>query len=130
VDHDKLFGLGPAEPSSAVRERVVKARQVQQRRFSAGRRAMSYLGGFRLRGARRPPTCNAEMRVEDLRRHCRTTPDVTDLLRSGAEAYNLTARSCHRVLKLARTIADLDGCRTIACQHVAEALQYRPHERL
>jgi magnesium chelatase family protein len=82
---------------------------------------------FRLAPAgHRRPTCNAELTAETLRTHCRLDDAGHELLRTAVERLGLSARGTHRALKLARTIADLDGARAIAPAHLAEALQYRP----
>ena len=100
-----------AERSAAVRERVIAARDRQRAR----------LEGTGL-------TCNAEMGPAEVRRHCRTEPAAEALLRAAMQRLHLSARSYHRVLKLARTIADLAAAETIGAAHVAEALQYRSVE--
>ncbi|RMF41966.1 MAG: magnesium chelatase, partial [Anaerolineae bacterium] len=71
-------------------------------------------------------TCNAEMRPAEVRRYCRLDENGQNLMRSAMQQLHLSARAYHRVLKLARTIADLDASTAIQPQHVAEALQYRP----
>jgi magnesium chelatase family protein len=99
------------ERSQVVRARVVAARERQQRR----------LAGTPLR-------CNAELGAAEVRRHCRLEPDAEALVRAAMHRLHLSARAYHRVLKLARTVADLAGAETIGTPHVAEALQYRPRE--
>ena len=111
VDLDKLADLRPSEPSRAVRERVGAARQRAHGRFA----------GTAL-------TCNAEMGAGDLRRFCRPAPAAQSLLRTAAARLGLSARAYHRVLKLARTIADLAGSDDLDAPHVAEALTYRPRQ--
>jgi magnesium chelatase family protein len=83
---------------------------VQQRRFGDPRRL------------------NSEMTPAEIRRYCRLDEAGERLLRTAVERLGLSARGYHRVLKLARTIADLAGAERIAAVHVAEALQYRPQE--
>jgi magnesium chelatase family protein len=97
------------ESSAVVRARVLAARERQRAR----------LAGTAL-------TCNAELGPAHVRRHCRTEPAAEALLRAAMQRLHLSARAYHRVLKLARTIADLAGAETIGAAHVAEALQYRP----
>jgi magnesium chelatase family protein len=104
-------GRVAAEPSATVRARVIAARERQRAR----------LGGSGL-------TCNAEMGPAEVRRHCRPEPAAEGLLRAAVQRLHLSARAYHRVLKLARTIADLAGAATIGAPHVAEALQYRSRQ--
>jgi len=109
VDFDKLTDDRLGEPSAAVRERVEAARERQRTRLS----------GTGL-------TCNADMGVGDVRRYCPLEETGRSLVRQAMSQLQLTARAFHRVLKLARTIADLAGEEAIAPVHLAEALQYRP----
>ena len=110
VDYEKLAGQGLAEPSAVVRERVVTARRHQEERFR----------GTRL-------SANAEMTPVEVREHCQQRLDegASDLLRLAMGQLSLSARAFHRILKLARTIADLAGSDGITTAHLAEALQYR-----
>jgi magnesium chelatase family protein len=70
--------------------------------------------------------CNADMRIDEIRKFCRLQDEGQSLMRSAMSQLNLSARAYHRILKLARTIADLAGCEEIQSVHLAEALQYRP----
>jgi magnesium chelatase family protein len=108
-----LAGAGDEEPSAAIRARVERARVAQRERF-AGR------PGVR---------ANAHMTSRDIRRHCRLTEPVEALLRTAITRLALSARAYHRVLKIARTIADLAGEGEIRAPHVAEAIQYRALDR-
>jgi len=111
LDREKLMSDGPvAESSAQVRERVERAREVQRRRFQG-----------------RPITCNAEMGPVEVREFCQGALDegARQLLGMAVERLALSARAFHRVLKVARTIADLSGAEGIAAAHLAEALQYR-----
>ena len=101
------------EPSAAVRERVIRAREVQRARF-AGR------GDMRT---------NARMTLRDQREHCAVGDGAEALLRTAITRLGLSARAYHRVLKIARTIADLDGGGDITTAHVSEAIQYRSLDR-
>jgi magnesium chelatase family protein len=106
---------GPfAEPSAAIRARVEAARQIQQERLQA----QSGVYG------------NAHMSPRDVRRHCRLVHSADALLRQAISTLGLSARAYTRVLKLARTIADLAGQDEIASVHVSEAIQYRLLDRL
>ena len=69
--------------------------------------------------------CNARMGPEEMRKHCQLNPESEQLMRQAFEAMGLTARSYDRILKVARTIADLEGSPAIEPQHIAEAIQYR-----
>jgi magnesium chelatase family protein len=109
VEYEKLAGLGRAEPSSAIRARVEAARQRQRERYSGT--AIS---------------CNAEAGIVEIRQHCALDREGNSLMRAAMQQLQLSARAFHRVLKLARTIADLAGSEAIRAQHLAEALQYRP----
>jgi magnesium chelatase family protein len=110
VDYEKLAANSGGEPSAMVRERVARARAVQ-----VGR-----LAGTRL-------VCNAEMTPTEVRRFCQAVLDEQgqSLLRLAMTQLGLSARAFHRVLKLARTIADMAGSEGISSHHVAEAIQYR-----
>ena len=70
--------------------------------------------------------CNADMRVGEIRQFCKLPEDGQSLMRAAMTQLNLSARAYHRILKLARTIADLAGSEEIQSVHLAEALQYRP----
>jgi magnesium chelatase family protein len=99
------------ETSADVRARVIAARERQRAR----------LAGTTL-------SCNAELGPAEVRRFCQTEAPAEALLRAAMQRLHLSARSYHRLLKLARTIADLAGAETIGAAHVAEALQYRPRQ--
>ena len=78
----------------------------------------------RLKGTKM--TCNAEMGPSEVRDFCNVEPSAEKLLKAAMQQLHLSARAFHRVLKLARTIADLADTDLIAANHVAEAIQYRP----
>jgi magnesium chelatase family protein len=104
----------PDEESSAVmRARVERARVLQRERFTG--RSGVY--------------ANAHMTARDLRRYCATSPEVERLLRDAVNRLGLSARAYHRVLKIARTIADLDEAAQVSVPHVSEAIQYRSLDR-
>ena len=108
VDYDKLAGNSLGEPSAAVRARVEAARERQRER----------LAGTGLH-------CNADMGPAEVRRFCALDAAGQGLIKAAMRQLGLSARGYHRVLKLARTIADLAGSEGIEPAHLAEALQYR-----
>ncbi len=114
VDYEKLASDSSGEPSSAIRERVEQARAVQAARFAGSHSA-----------------CNAEMTPVEVRDYCqaRLQEQAQTLLRLAMNQLSLSARAFHRILKLARTIADLAGSEEIISQHLAEAIQYRQRGR-
>lgn len=110
VEYDKLMSDERAETSATVRQRVESAREHQRKRF-AGRPGLH---------------ANADMGVSDIQELCYLSPEAKQILEVSTKRLQLSARSYHRVIKLSRTIADLQDSRRIEVQHVAEALQYRP----
>jgi magnesium chelatase family protein len=113
VPYQDLVGGASEETSATVRQRVERARAIQRERF---------------RGQRGVHT-NASMSTRDLRRWCATSAPVEGLLRGAVARLGLSARAYHRILKLARTVADLDAAAAIAPSHVSEAIQYRTLDR-
>jgi magnesium chelatase family protein len=111
IEYEKLSEARLGESSAAVRERVEAARSRQRARFTNG-------GGSHLR-------CNAEMRPAEVRKYCSLDESGQTLMKTAMNQLQLSARAYHRVLKLARTIADLAGSAEILPAQVAEALQYR-----
>lgn len=110
IDHAKLAVAGPSgEYSRQVRERVMKAREIAQQRFVG-----------------LPIATNSEMGVRELKRFAPLSESGTKLLVDSARRLNLSARAYHRVIKLARTIADLGASEHTRDEHLLEALQYRP----
>ena len=114
LEYDELSGnTPPAESSAAIRARVNAARDIQTARYGpAG------------------PACNAQMGPRELRDYCKLDQPCQQLIRGAYDRLGLTARGYDRILRVARTIADLDGAEDIAVHHLAEALQYRPPEHL
>jgi magnesium chelatase family protein len=122
VDYEKLSGDRLAEPSENIRKRVQAARDIQNRRFAPSP-ALPQKGERHLGEG---VVCNADMRVAEVRKYCPLPEEGQRLMRSAMAQLQLSARAYHRILKLARTIADLAGCEEIQSVHLAEALQYRP----
>ncbi len=108
VEIEKLSGIANGETSDVVRARVLKARELQRDRY-AGVDILT----------------NAELKSELLRKHCVLSDECLKLMKAAVERMQLSARAYTRVLKVARTIADLDGAETLTPLHIAEALQYR-----
>jgi len=113
VDYDKLSDERLGEPSNAIQERVETARQVQRERFGDQTDGETLIGS------------NSDMRPAEVRQYCQLDDTGSALMRTAMSQLQLSARAYHRVLKLARTIADLAGSAEIATEHLAEALQYR-----
>ncbi len=112
MDYEKLSNDRVEETSATIRARVQAARDIQNRRFSKNDTS--------------DIVCNADMRVGKIRQFCKVGDEGQRLMRSAMTQLNLSARAYHRILKLARTIADLAGSEDIQSVHLAEALQYRP----
>lgn len=112
VDYEKLSSDRTGESSESIRRRVQAARDIQNKRFAEGESS--------------DIVCNADIRVGEIRKFCNLQDEGQSLMRSAMSQMNLSARAYHRILKLARTIADLAGSEEIQSSHLAEALQYRP----
>ena len=117
VDYEKLSGDRVGETSESIRARVQAARDIQTKRYSSIRTSSNEYSNI---------VCNADMRIGEIRKFCKLQNEGQSLMRSAMTQLNLSARAYHRILKLARTIADLAGCEEIQSVHLAEALQYRP----
>jgi magnesium chelatase family protein len=108
VHFEDLRERAEAEPSCAIKERVDAARQRQHDRFGAN-----------------TTMCNARMGPDEMRKYCTLDETGAELMKQAFDAMGLTARSYDRILKVARTVADLDGSEHIEPRHIAEAIQYR-----
>ncbi|MGY5355183.1 YifB family Mg chelatase-like AAA ATPase [Wenyingzhuangia sp. IMCC45467] len=113
VPFDKLSNEIPAEPSKSIKERVQQARNIQTKRYEQENN-IHY---------------NAQMDVKHIKKYCKLNQDTKNLLKKAMESLNLSARAYDRILKVSRTIADLDNAENIESQHIAEAIQYRSLDR-
>ncbi len=113
VKFDDMTSSQVGESSHDICQRVIEARQIQQQRFQPHRKT----------------TCNARMGSRELRRYCGLDQETLEMLRSAMTDLNFSARAYDRILKVARTIADLEGEEQIKMDHVAEGLQYRSLDR-
>lgn len=112
IDYDKLSNVKKeGESSSTIKKRVLTARNIQEKRLKESR-----------------AKTNSEMSVKDIDKYISLDSDVKNLLNTSAKKLNLSARAYHRVVKLARTIADLEEKENIESKHILEALQYRPKQ--
>ena len=112
VSADRIAGEEMEESSEAIRKRVETAREVQRERYNK-----EHIG------------CNARLDARTLPKYCRLTKDAQALAMQACEAMQLSNRAYTRILKVARTIADLGGCAEVLPEHIAEAVQYRSMDR-
>jgi magnesium chelatase family protein len=114
VQYKELRGGAAAEGSAQIRDRVMGARERQRQRFRKfGEKIYS----------------NAQMTTRQVRAYCELSADAEKLLERAMQQQGLTARAHDRILKVARTIADLGGAENLAVAHLAEAIQYRTLDR-
>jgi len=113
MPYQQLSSLEKGEPSLAIRERVVAARELQHERFERLRRVRS----------------NSDMGTKELDKYCRLQTEAQDMLKMAITELNFSARAYDRILKVSRTIADLDSSEEIKSDHVSEAIQYRTLDR-
>ena len=110
LDFEELKRRRPAESSESIKQRVDKARQIQRRRYGDD------------------IVCNAHIGSREMRTWCALSPEGEELMRAAFDAMGLSARSYDRILRVARTIADLEGSENIEPEHIAEAVQYRSYD--
>ena len=113
IKFKELSGHPTGEKSAVIRERVNKTRQVQLERFKDEKNIF----------------CNAHMESKEIRKYCVIDEKSLELLRMAITKLGLSARAYDRILKVARTIADLEGNADIMPQHISEAIQYRSLDR-
>jgi magnesium chelatase family protein len=112
VPFDDLASQPPGETSQKIRERVIKAREIQQKRFEGT-----------------DIYANAQMSSRLLRRHVEIDEGGKQILKTATDKLGLSARAYDRILKVSRTIADLEGSESVQTQHLAEAINYRTLDR-
>lgn len=113
VPFKDISQAAPGEPSATIRERVIAARQIQEQRYKD------------IKGIH----CNAQMTERMIHQYAEPDADSVEVLRSAMERLSLSARAYSRILKVARTIADLDGSEEVQLPHIAEAIGYRQLDR-
>ena len=113
VPFKDLSQAAPGEPSAEIRKRVMAARKIQEERFRD------------VKGVH----CNAQMSERMIHQYAEPDEQGLELLRMAMERLNLSARAYSRILKVARTIADLEGCAQVNSQHIGEAVSYRNLDR-
>lgn len=112
IGYEQLVSGGENESSESIRERVVRAHEVQKQRYAGT--------GIHF---------NADLSVEDIQKYCPLGKEENRMLESAFKKLKLSARAYHRMIKVSRTIADLEGSAGIRCSHIAEAICYRAVEK-
>ena len=113
LSYEELAQRQPGEDSQSMRKKVVKARKIQTERFINNKKIF----------------CNAHMESSHTRKHCEPDAPSRQLIKNAIEQLGLSARAYDRILKVSRTIADLDNSENIQSNHIAEAVQYRSLDR-
>ena len=114
VDARMLVNRKPGQTSAEIAARVLKAREIQRARFAETGEDIF---------------CNASMNNRQTEKYCPLSPDCKELLERLIERMGLSARACARIIRLARTIADLEGSEKVQSHHIAEAIGYRNLDR-
>jgi magnesium chelatase family protein len=112
LSREELLSRPSGESSATIRERVLAAREIQNKRF-----------------AESPTNCNAAMSSKELQKHCSLDKSGESLLKQAIGDLNLSARAYDRILRVSRTLADLEGSERIASDHINESIQYRNLDR-
>jgi magnesium chelatase family protein len=113
VPFEDIAKAPKGESSATIRERVLKARQIQSERYKG------------IKGIH----CNAQMTTSLLQKYVQLDDQALNLLRTAMKKFNLSARAYDRILKVSRTIADLEGAENVLSSHIAEAIGYRNLDR-
>ena len=113
VEYRDIASTKVEEGSAAIRERVGRAREQQRARFRSDKKV----------------NCNARMGPRQIRQHCQLSPESQELIHVATTQLNLSARAYDRILKVSRTVADLQSSDEITSEHVSEAIQYRTFDR-
>jgi len=113
VQYQDISSKVPGEPSADIRERITKARDIQRKRFAKNPKVR----------------CNSRMTAQLLKRHCALEDAAEGMMKMAMTELNFSARAYDRILKVARTIADLAASETILADHIGEAIQYRTLDR-
>jgi magnesium chelatase family protein len=129
VQYKELRGSASAEGSAEIRARVLAARERQHVRFAVPLNGQPEGGKATAKSAAKPIFSNSQMNTQQIRTFCDLSADAERLLERAMQQQGLTARAHDRILKVSRTIADLDGTPDIAVKHIAEAIQYRTLDR-
>lgn len=116
IKFEKLSKDSLAESSNDIRKRVNKAREIQKNRF--------------VDNPRKTVLTNSEMNQRDIKKYCELDEESKKILKQAVEQMNLSARAYFRIIRISRTIADLENEKNIKTKHIAEALQYRPKEKV
>jgi len=112
VEHRDLSMKKGGEPSKIIRDRVIQARLIQQDRFKKSKNF-----------------CNAQMTASTIKKYCKLSDESQTVLNSAMDKLGLSARAYHRILKVARTIADIERSDSIQTNHLLEAINYRSLDR-
>jgi magnesium chelatase family protein len=121
LPYEEINSSEKPESSAVIKKRVEAARERQRERFS---------GTAQRNISRTTPTCNARMGPKELLRYCKMSKAARDLLKEAFKKFSLSARSHDKILKVSRTIADLEGSELINESHLAEAIHYRSLDRI